>query len=181
MARIAIDLLPIEFRAEEVKRAKFYNVQVAGVATILLVTFLASLTMALRILQSRQISQIQSKLTAAEHKISGLKTTQASLLLLKNRLTAINQYMGTSSKQVEMYELINQLFPPSVAISQLSVDRSGEILVLAVALDSNSLDALITNLISKETNQDKVSQVILDNINRGRDGAYRISVKIKPK
>ncbi len=181
MPKIAIDLLPIEFRAQDLKNAKFYKIQTLGVATVLLMTFLASLTVALGILQSQNISQIKNSLTESQQKISGFKNTESSLFLLKNRLATINQYLGTPSLQSEMYKLITKLAPAPVSISSLSVGKSGEVLVLAIAPDGNSLDNLITNLTSPESNENKISQVSLENINRGKDGIYRLSLKVKPK
>lgn len=181
MAKIAINLLPLEFRAEEIKNAKFYKIQIVGVATILLMIFLSSLTIALRVLQSQNISQIKNKLTQSEQKISNLKNTQASLILLKNRLTTIDQYLGTLSNQTQIYKLITKLLPASISINSISIDKSSEVLVLATAPDRNSLEDLIDNLTSKDSNEDKINQVSLESINRGRDGIYRLSLKIKPK
>lgn len=181
MMKISIDLLPQEFKALEIKRAKFYKIQAIGVAVILVTAFLASLTVSLRIFQSQNISQIQSKVSASEQRISELKDTQAALLLLQNRLTAINQYMGIPSKQVQMYKLINDLIPAALSVTSLSVDKNGEISMLAAVSDSASLDSFITDLTSDGDNQNAISQVSLDSISRGRDGLYRLSIKIKPK
>lgn len=179
--KIAINLLPAEMAVQRIKAAKFYKIQTVGVAVILIMIFLASLTIALRILQSHTISQIQDNLTKSQQKISDLKNTQASLFLLKNRLNAIDQYLGVPSVQSEMYKIISQLIPSSVSINSISINKGGEVLVLALIPDGNSLDELVTNLTLKENNQDKISQVSLENINRGKDGIYRLSLKIKPK
>lgn len=181
MAHISINLLPIEFKLEQVKRSKFYKIQLIGVATIFLVIFLSSLTVALRILQSQNISRVQNQITQAESKLSGLKNTQASLLLLKNRLTAINQFLGVPSKQSQIYKLVTDLLPESVSVNSIGVDKDGNVVILAIAKDGNSLDNLINNLTIKEKNGDKISQVSLDGVNRGKDGIYRLSFKIKPK
>lgn len=181
MTDISINLLPIEFKQEEIKRTKFYKVQTVGVAIILLMTFLASLTVALRILQSQKIFQIKSRLAQAEEKISNLKTVQASLILLKNRLTAIDQYLGTPSKQSQIYQLVTELLPVNAAVSSISVDAAGEVIILVTIPDSSALDNLVNSLISRDKNQDKISQISLENINRGRDGIYRLNLKIKPK
>lgn len=179
--KIAINLLPIEFRAQELKSAKFYKIQTVGILTILLMIFLASLTITLRILQGQKISQIKQQLTLSEQKITSLKDTQASLFLLKNRLGTISQYLDLPSNQSQMYQLITKLLPESVSLSSISIDKSGGVLLSAIASDGNALDDLITNLTSKETNQDKISQVSVESVNRGRDGIYRISLKIKSK
>lgn len=179
--KIAIDLLPQEFRIAELKRVKFYKVQGVGVAIILLMTFLASVVVALRILQSQNIIQIQDKLTQTESKVSGLKNTQGSLLLLKNRLTVVKEYLEVPSEGVSMYKLISQLLPASVLVNSISIDKAGEILVLATAPDPTVLEELVTNLVSSEKNQDKIKEVSMDNLSRGRDGLYRLNFTVKPR
>ena len=181
MAKITINLLPLEFREQDLKNAKFYKIQFAGVITILIMIFLASLTVALRILQSQSISQIQNQLSQSEQRISSLKSTQAYLFLIKGRLTTINQYLGSPSLQSQNYKIINKLLPPSVSVSSMSIDRGGEISISAYAPDGNSVDSLITNLVSKEINEDKITKVSLENINRGKDGIYRLSLRIRTK
>lgn len=179
MTKISINLLPVEFTQAQVKRAKFYKIQTIGVAIVLLMIFLASVTLALRILQSRSIGQIQSQLTQSEGRVSDLKDRQISLLLLKNRLTVINQYLGTPSKQTSIFKLLDKLLPQSLLVSSFSVDKSGDASLSAVAPDTASLEILITNLTTKESSEGKISQVAIESLNRGRDGLYRLSLKIK--
>ena len=181
MQKIIIDLLPLEFRKEEQTRARFYKIQAAGIGFILLTVFLASLTVALRVMQSQQIVQIQTRAKSAEQKVSDLKNTQASLLLLKNRLTTINQYLAIPSRQTQMFDLIRRLMPAGSSIDTISIAKSGEVLILATILDSNSLDELIANLVSSESNEDKVSGVNIETLSRGKDGIFRLSFKVKPK
>lgn len=180
MAKIAINLLPIEFRIEETKSRKFLKIQTIGIAVVLLMVFLASTTVALAILQSKNISEIQSQVAASEARIESLKSTQGSLLLLKNRLTPIREYLGKPSLQTAMYDLTFKLLPETISINSISVDKGGEVLILATASDGDSLDRLITNLTSKESNEGKISQVSLESANRGKDGVYKVSLKIKP-
>lgn len=181
MARISINLLPPEFITEEIKKSKFYKVQVIGVAIILAMAFLTSVTFALRILQSRNVADVQVRLVQAQQKVSDLKSTQAQLVLLKNRLIAINQYLGTPSKQSAMYGLIDSLIPPSILINAISIGKSGEVTLIASIPDSQTLDDLISKLTIKENNQDMVAETSIESLNRTRDGLYRISLKIKPK
>lgn len=181
MARISINLLPTEFLTQKLKSSKFYKVQAIGVAIILGMSFLVSLTIALRILQSDNIVQVQARLTEADRRVSDLKSTQASLVLLKDRLEVINQYLRIPSKQTSMYNLIDKLVPSSVFINTIVVDRSGEVQVVASLSDSQTLDNLITSLTAKESNQDIIKEVSIESLNRARDGLYRISLKIKPK
>ncbi len=181
MAKISINLLPPEIIAKQLKKASFYKIQFAGIVVILTAIFLSSLTVALRILQSHNITVVQAKLSDTQQKISDLKDTQASLVLLKNRLVIIDQYLGVSSRQSLMYKLIDKLTPSSVVINEMNVDKEGKVVLLAFVPDSLSLDSLIDQLTIKENNEEKISQVAIESLNRGRDGYYRISLKIKPK
>lgn len=180
MAKISINLLPSEFLTQELKAGKFYKVQAVGVAVILGMIFLTSVTLALRILQSRNLNLVQARLTEAEQRASDLKSTQASLILLKDRLKVVNQYLGIPSKQNSIYNLVDRLIPSSVLVNTITVARDGEVVIVASVTDSKTLDNLITSLTSKDTNQDIVKQVSIENLSRARDGFYRISLKIKP-
>ncbi len=181
MPKISINLLPLEFKEQDLKNTKFYRIQTFGVATVLLMVFLASATVALRYLQSQNITKIQSDLAKSEQKISELKTTQASLYVLKDRLTTINQYLGSPSNQSQIYRLIVRLLPQGVVLNSLSVSKASEAQILVTLPDGNSIDNLINNLTAKENNEGKISQVSIENINRGIDGIYRLSLKIKTK
>lgn len=178
--KLSINLLPPEILAQQLKSAKFYKIQTIGVMVILTMIFLASLTIAMRVLQSRNIVEVQAKVTESAGQVSDLKNTQASLFLLSDRLKAISEYWGISSKQTLMYKLIEKLIPPSVVINSISIDKTGEVVFLALAPDSLSLDNLLNNLTTKESNEGKISQVSIDSLNRGRDGLYRVSFKVKP-
>ena len=179
MAKISINLLPPEIMVQELKKAKFYRIQFVGITVVLAMVFLASLTVALRVLQSHSIAVIQATLAQEEQKVSDLKDTQVSLFLLKNRLNVINQYFGISSKQSSMYKLLDHLIPVSVLINAITIDKTGGVILLATVPDSLVLDNLVSNLTTQETNEGKISQVSIETLNRGRDGFYRISFKIK--
>lgn len=178
--KIAINLLPVEFTQAEVKRARFVKIQTIGIGVILLMVFLSSLSVALRILQSQNIKVIQTQVDAVEQKISDLKDKQLSLLLIKNRLAVINKYLNNPSKQTTMLLLLDKLIPPSVSVNSTSIDKSGEVSILALIPDSTILDNMITNLTDKTINEGKIVEVLVDSISRGKDGVYRISLKIKP-
>lgn len=178
-ARISINLLPPEFLAEELKRTKFIRVQTIGVGIILVMIFLASLTVALRILQSYSISQIRSKLDQVEEKVLSLKNRQASMVLLKNRLVTIDKYLGETSIQNNMYTLLDKLIPESVIVTSLSVDKGGNTTIIAGVSDSTTLDNLMSNLTLSDINEGKIKRVDIESLNRGRDGFYRLSFKVE--
>lgn len=178
--KIAINLLPPEIIAREIKKTKFYKIQAIGVAVILVMVFLASLTMALRILQSQNITNVQAGLEQTQQKISNLKNTQASLFLLKNRLSVIDKYLGVPSKQAAIYELIDKLVPPEIVINAINISKTDEVVLLVLAPDAFSLDSLVSKLTDAKENESRISQVAVESLSRGKDGFYRVSFKIKP-
>lgn len=180
MAKISINLLPPEIKAQELKKAKFYKVQFAGIVVILVMVFLTSLTLALRVLQNQSMVVTQATLAQEEQKVTDLKDTQASLLLLKNRLNIIDQYYGKISQQSLMYQLLDKLIPVSVLINAITIEKSGGAIILMTVPDALVLDNLVDNLTNKDTNEGRISQVSVETLNRGRDGFYRVSFKIKP-
>lgn len=177
---ISINLLPPESISEELKKAKFYKIQAIGITVMLLLTFLTSVTAALRILQSRNIAQAKEQVSESQQRVTNLKSTQVSLFVLQNRLTAIEQYFGIPSKQAAMYKLINKLLPASVMINAITVDKTGEVVFQAVVPNAVTLDQLVSNLVDKESNEGSINQVSIESLNRGRDGVYRVGFKIKP-
>lgn len=180
MAHISINLLPIEYTQTTLKQAKFYKVQALGIVIILLMVFLSSLSVVLRVLQNQNIKGVTSEVSAQEQKITSLKDKQVSLLLLQNRLQVINQYLGISSKQVRLYQLLDKLLPQTVIINSVSVDKTGQIVISALMPDSLILDDTLNNLVDKQMSDNMISQVSIDNISRGKDGVYRVSLTIKP-
>ena len=179
MAKISINLLPAEFLQEEGKRTKFYKIQAIGIFVILLMVFFSSLSVALRILQSQSVKNVQIRVTAAEERIGQLKDTQASLILLKNRLSAINEYLNKPSAQAQLYAILGKIIPSNVGISSISIDKSGQAQVLASVPDSSTLDNLISSLVNTETNGGKIEEVSMDTVSRGKDGDYRINFRLK--
>ena len=177
--KITVNLLPPEFLTDELKRAKFFKIQKVGIGVILLMIFLSSLTVALRILQSQSISRIQDRITTVEQKVLNLKDKQASLVLIKNRLTTINQYLGKESKQAEIYSFLENILPASISITSMSIDKLGNVVMVATIGDTETLDNIITTLTNKETNEGKIRSVSIESLNRGRDSLYRLSLKLE--
>ena len=180
MARIAINLLPAEFTVEKLKKAKFHKIQAVGVIIILTMIFLTVLTMTLRFLQSNNIAEVQARLNTSEEKVTNLKETQASLVLLKDRLAIINQYLGVPSQQATMYQFIDKLVPASAVVNAITIGKNGEAELLVLVSDFVILDNLVNNLTLEQKNEGRISQVSIDSLNRGRDGVYRVGLKIKP-
>ncbi|OGE19409.1 hypothetical protein A3J19_01760 [Candidatus Daviesbacteria bacterium RIFCSPLOWO2_02_FULL_41_8] len=179
--KISINLLPPELITKELKKANFYKIQLAGIVIILTMVFLASLSVALRILQSRSILSIQARVTEARQKVSDLKDTQAAIMILKSRLAVVDKYWGESTNQTLMYKLMGKIIPEDITVNTITIDQKGDVSLTALVSDTLSLDNFIEKLTDKDSNEGRVSQVSIENLNRSRDGLYRVGIIIKSK
>lgn len=177
MAKLSINLLPQEYLSIEAKKAKFYRVRLLSISAIMLVFFFSAVALSLGFLQSQNIKAVEAKIAEGEEKVTQLAERQTALLLIKNRLSTINQYLGVTSKQVATYNLLEQVLPERIALSSMSIDKAGDASLVVVA-DVFTLDQLIADLTSRP---DKIASVSLESLNRGRDESFRVSLKIKPK
>ena len=178
---ILINLLPQEFTKLQIEQAKYYKLRLIAVVSLMLMVFLTSVTVALRILQSRNIEAARFTLQAAETKVSQFKQTEVSLVVLKDRLDNINQIISTSSNQNDMYNLINDLIPPSVSLDLITVDRKGNVALSISGGDASTLDDFISSLVDDSKNESMISSVEVDSFSRSRESFYRVSLKISPR
>ena len=176
--KIKINLLPAKFTLLQKEQKKFYRVQFISISLILSLIFFASTTVALRVLQSKNIQKAQSSLESIEDKVTVYKSKEASLVVLKSRLASIDQIISTPSKQREIFNLIDKIVPKSVVINSMSVDRSGNVSLSATVLSGSAIQEMLTNLAAKDKNEGRIAQVLLESLSRGRDGLYIIGLKI---
>lgn len=181
MEKISINLLPVEFIAEEFKRRKFYKIQAIGVTIVLFMIFLSILTLSLGVLQSSSLNAASLRVDEAEKRVSTLAPKQAQLVLLKNRLQVIEGQIGIPSKQAEMYNLTYNLLPDGFLVNRISVGGEGQVQISALTANAQNIDRIISNLLDKGKNNDRVKNVVIDSLNRGRDGIYRINLKVETK
>lgn len=175
---ISINLLPEEFRSREIKREKFYKIQALGIIAILATAFFASLSIALRVLQNQSLSLIQASVSSEEIRIDELKTKQASLFFLKDRLGKISKYLDKLSRQNQTFQFISSLIPPQIVISSLAVDKSGSALIVASSVSIGALDNFFTSLAG--SNDSKFAKISIESLSRGRDNIFRVSFKLTP-
>ena len=146
---------------------------------VLLLTmfFLASLVVTLRILQASNLNRVNIKAQEEENKISGLRDKESTLVLLKNRLELISKLTANPSKQKLIYDLVVGEIPSSVNVSSISLDSSGNLSLSAAVPDYNSLSALFSSLSSDATFKE-IAGINVESLSRGRDGLYRVSLKL---
>lgn len=175
---MAINLLPVEVTRQQQKEARFYQVQSISIASLLVLIFLSSTTLALSFLQNSSINLANTNLQAAEEKVIQFKDKEGSLVILKNRLTVLDQIIGTPSKQRLVYNLVTALLPPSISPTLAVTDTSGNVTLTLATQDRLALDNYLKDLVNPEKNEGRVAKVDVESLSRGRDGVYRINLKI---
>lgn len=176
--KILINLLPQEFTKASQQQAKYYKLRLVAIISLMLIVFLTSTTIALRILQNRQVEAAKFTLEAAQTQVSQFKQTEVSLVVLKDRLNNISQIITTSSKQNAMYSLINSLIPPSISVDSITIDRTGNTVLSVSGREAAVLDDFISNLSDNSKNESKIASVEINNFSRSRESLYRLSIKI---
>ena len=180
MTRISINLLPNETAIAEQKRQKVKFVQTISVVAFLIVVFLTSVTVALRILQNQNLAQVKDQTQQEEAKVASFKDKESDLVFLKDRLRLIQDLKALPSKARQSYRLIIEQIPVGVTVSGISVDASGNLVLTAVIPSKSAFSQLFANLTSQNVTS-AVTKINIDSLSRGRDGVYRMSIKIAAK
>jgi len=180
MKGISINLLPQEATISQRKAGRTRRANVLSIVFLMLMFFLASVLVTLRILQNQTISKLQVEAQTSEGQISELRDKESTLVLLKNRLDLISQYRSIPSKQKNVYDAVSSKLPPSITVSAISLDTGGNLSISTISQDSQALQSLLADLTSEESFS-KIGSISVESLSRGRDGTYRISLKLTSK
>lgn len=175
MEEININLLPAEDALRQKKASRFLLVQTISTALLLGLIFLTSATFALRVLQGQNISKVESLARKEELRVGEFKDKEAALYVLKNRLSAINNIVKTSGTQADVYDLVVSDLPPSVVATSVSIDKVGNVIESLIVPDGRTLDNLLAKFL------DQAQKIEVESLSRGRDGIYRVNLKIQMK
>lgn len=180
MKGISINLLPPEATISQNKASRTRKVKILSIVFLMLMFFLASTLVTLRILQTQAISKLQVQAETSEGKISDLRDKESTLVLLKNRLDLIAQYRALPSKQKNVFDAVSDRLPSSVSLSAISLDTGGNLSISTSVPNSDALTRLLEELTTEESFE-KIANISVEALSRGRDGTYRISLKLASK
>ena len=176
---ISINLLPKQEAEIVAKQIKFKKVQFIGTLIIALLLFLVSATFGLVIFQNSRLKKSENKLSQAKKAVEQSKTKEVSLLVLKDRIKEIQRLKDQPSKPALVLEMVNKLVPQSVYLSIISIDKNSSANLVLTSPDIEALDNLLSDLLDKQKNEDLVKSITLDNFSRGKEGTYRVALKLK--
>ena len=176
MKGISINLLPTETTTLRKQVAVVKKIRFFSIIFLLMMFFLASLLITLRVFQTQTIGRFQAEAQTSEEQIVLLRERESTLILLKDRLDQIAVIESLPSKPREMYELFMEKLG-TANISSISIDSNGDLSLSASVSDAVGLTNMLTTLTTNE-NFNKITSVNLDSLSRGKDGTYKFSLKL---
>lgn len=181
VSRGGFNLLPEDLLLERKQSSKLILINKLSIVVLVLIVFFAAGTLTLRISQEDPFKKAQNALSVTESKISGLKDRESKMLTLKSQLALIDTLSGADTKKRAIFNLVVVSLPAETQISDLGVDKNGQVKVALNTTSIDDLEALLLNLTNREKNADLVSKIELESLAAGKDGDYRYSLNITPK
>lgn len=178
MSNISINLLPKEILLQRQQSTKLNFLIKLSTGLLILLIFLASATLAMRIAQNLEFKKASDSVAYAQERETNLQSREAQLAFLKERLSLIDQFSQKDKKIKEVFNLVVNLIPQDIQISELSVDKSGNMVILLSTNNLLSLEKMIEDLGNKEKNSNLIKKMSMEGLTRGKDGVYRFSLKI---
>lgn len=175
---LKINLLPAEFLASQREFQKFRKIQLISIFVLMLLVFLSSLTIGLRVFQTQRVSAAQAVLDDNSSKVSLQKPKEVQLSVLKDRLSILRKLIANPSHQLEIFNIVNTLLPSQLIVNSVSVDAAGNIQLSMLATDISLLQNFIDKLMSKELNEGKIGGVEVASLVRSREAVYRVDLKV---
>ena len=176
MNNISINLLPPENALNLKHQKKFKVIQRISTVALLIMVFLASVTIPLRIMQDKNFQNIDAAARSQVQTIEQSRTKEIALTVLKNRISLITKVNNDPQIQTNAYNLVNEI-TSNLAIGSIQIDKNGLAAITLNFSDANSLSVFLNNMTSKIA-LDKLSQVSVDSLGRGPDGVYRADFKL---
>lgn len=180
MKSFSVNLLPVEMILRRKQNLKLTLINRVSIIALVFLVFATSATLTLRLIQSKTLEREKKDLVFAEGKITGFKDNEGGILLLKQRLSKIQTLSGEDIPRKAIFNLIIYLTPQEIEISEIVVDRRGNVIATLSTSSLPAFTTLVDNLGDKEKNMNLIKSVNLENMSYGRDSLYRFSLKIAP-
>lgn len=175
---ISINLLPTEViktkeRTVRSSTAKLISLMVIiGIASIALLIFIVNL------IQKTRLQSAESTMKQRETEVTNLKEVEDLAYSLKNRLENLDSLLSNPDQNVAKINTMFSLLQEKVKLLQLSIDEKGKVLLLADVPDVETLDLFFQALLNPELNDNRISQVKLENLNLSNEGTLQFTVSV---
>lgn len=177
--RLSLNLLPPEILLERKQGEKLKVINNISLALLLSLVLMSSTVLFLKVNQKNTLEQTKDRLGIASKKIESLKDSESKTILLKNRLTEIDKLAGIDTKRKALFNLVIGLTPQDLQISMVSLDKNGNMTLVVNSQSLSAVDQFITKISAKE-NAELIKKLDLGSFSLGRDGVFRLDLKITP-
>lgn len=181
VSKMSINLLPQEILAERRQGSKLSILNKLSIGLLVLMVFLSSSTVALKLSQNKQLQTTQDNLVHAQTAANSLQPRAVQVASLKQRLGTVQSLEGKDAKIKAIFNLIAALTPADIRVADLNVDANGQMTMAATTQSLSSFGTLIAALKDKGKTSGLIAKVELDGLSIGRDSTYRFGLKIAQK
>ena len=126
------------------------------------------------------MAKLGAETKSLEDKVSTFKDKEATLVVLKNRISVISQLINKVNIQSAMFNLVTEKLPTSATITSISVDRARNVLISLLLPNSSALEQTLSNLAGDDVFE-KVNKIDIEGLSIGKDQIYRINLKLLTK
>lgn len=180
MKTFSVNLLPAEIILQRKQNVRLTLINRISIVALIVMIFATSAALTLRLIQSRALDKEKKDLVYAEGKITSLKDSEGGILILKQRLSKIQTLSSEDLKRKAIFNLIIYLTPVEIEISEIVVDRRGNVVATLSTPSLPAFTTLVDNLGNKEKSMSLIQSVNLENMSYSRDTLYRFSLRITP-
>ncbi|MCL4367044.1 hypothetical protein M1563_02655 [Patescibacteria group bacterium] len=179
MNKLAVNLLPTDLLEEKKQNLKFDLLRKVSFGVLVFVVILGGATVALRLTQQSALNSANDRVSNDQNQVLAMSDKDSQAWLIKDRLTSIEGILGGDQKRKQIYSLIMNLLPPGMQVTDLSLDKSNNLIISLNTTSLADMDALFHDLADQSKNQNLISLVDFDGLSMGKDNVYRFTLKIK--
>lgn len=126
-----------------------------------------------------EFNSLKLQIDNLEKKISQQKNAEGVYILTVARVKTIADLQNGNKNFTKLLSEINKLQSNGVFFSQTTVDKKNAVTIATIASSSSALDDFVATLIRAETAK-LFSEIKSSGIVRDKNGAYLLSVSLKP-
>jgi hypothetical protein len=175
-----INLLPIEVIQQQKQKSKQNLANRFSVGMLVFLVFMTGIVFALRLMQDSSAQNVEDNIAHAQNEIGSLQEREGMLVSLKTKLGSIQGLVNGDSKSVMFSSVLNQS-PQDLKLAVLSVEKSGILMISLSSLSVSSIETFLTHLQDPNMVAFKISKIDVDSFSKGKDGVYRVTLKITPE
>jgi hypothetical protein len=164
MSKLSINLLPPELEANKKKAKRRALINRLSVSLLAFMVALSAVGLVLDIIQSLNVKNLDRKVDSVKAEVTKQKKQEELVLVLKDRISGINNLLNNDTPHAKAFNLITKLVPDSVKINNFSIDKKGVVLLGGETTSPTYLSAFFNNLTDPTINENKISQVTVESL-----------------